>query len=124
LVIGPFYLNEMDYRSQSTSGATWNFIGLFFAAFGANTVLALFLLVYGVLESWGFDLPSGKSNSSYSHETNSTIVLCALLIIGNLGILARLSFTARPSKVLGYLAGAILPIGIACYCVFTGKIKL
>lgn len=113
----------MDFDNQPTTGSTWNFIGLFLGAFLANTVLSLVLLAFGVLESMHFSLPNGKSNTSYHYETKTTYVLCALLIIYNMGILTRLNFTARSSKVLGYLAGAILPIGLASYWIFIEKIK-
>ena len=99
----------------------WNFVGFFLGAFGANAILAVLLLVFGLLENWGFTIPSGKNNGP-EYGTDITEIISILLIIGNLLFIVHMSMQTRASKCLGYIAGALLPLILVGRWLITGKV--
>lgn len=101
--------------------STWNFVGLFLGRFAVNFLLVMFLLIFCLLESMDFSLPTGKSNSYFYHETNTSRILCIILIITNLCIFIKMSLESKSSKVLGFVAGCILPLSLGGYLIFAKK---
>lgn len=111
----------MENKNYFTSASAWNFIGLLVGALSVNTLLALMLFIFGIFESWGFKLPSGKGND-HEYDTGITQILSALLLLVNLCIFFRMGFKSRSSKCFGYAVGAVLPLGIVGYWLFTAKL--
>jgi hypothetical protein len=111
----------MTTRNVIAAASAWNFIGLFFGALLINTLITVVLLLFGVLENWGFEFPSGKSNNTPDNDVVVTRTFCVILILCNLFFVARLGYRSRSSKFLGYVAGALLPLGLVGYWLFTNE---